>query len=365
MQGGAIPLVMKRVDKLPEFNRPQTPKKPFPYHDEEVTYENRKAGIKLAGTLTIPQGKGPFPAVILLTGSGPENRDEEIFHHLPFLVLADYLTRHGIAVLRADDRGVGGSTGDKDFTKVTSGDSADDTLAGIEFLKGRKEIDKKRIGLVGHSEGGTIGPIAIIRSSDVAFLVMLAGPGQNFADIVIFQNLLAAKTSGADKEKLALIRSWYERLYALCAEDTDNTLLEKKIRALHALLTADEKDKLDWPEGRLNGEMTMLLSPWWRYSMQYNPRTTLMKVKCPVLALNGEKDTQVTAKENLAAIDEALKAGGNTHYTVKEFPGLNHLFQTCDTGAESEYIKIEETMSPVVLQTVSDWITLQTGKNRR
>ncbi len=361
LQGGATALVMKRVDKLPEFNRPQTPKKPYPYTEEEVSYENIKAGVKLAATLTIPQGNGPFPAVVLLTGSGPENRDEEAFFHHPFLVLADYLTRRGIAVLRADDRGVGGSTGNGDFTKVTSGDSADDAIAGIDFLKGRKEIDKKRIGLLGHSEGGTIGPIAITRSLDVAFLVMLAGPGQTFADIVIFQKLLAARARGVDEGRLALMRSWYERLYSTLAEDTDNAVAEKKVRALHASLTAEEKEKLDWPDGRLNGEMKLMLSPWWRYSMKYNPRATLMKVKCPVLAINGEKDMQVTAKENLAAIEEALKSGGNKHVTVRELPGLNHLFQTCETGAESEYIKIEETMSLLALQAIGDWINGQTG----
>jgi hypothetical protein len=195
IQNGATPLVMKRVDAIPEPNRPQTPKKPYPYIEEEVTYENRKAGVTPAGTLTIPSGKGPFPAVVLLTGSGPNNRDEEVYFHRPFMVLADYLTRQGIAVLRFDDRGVGGSTGD--FSKATTGDSADDALAGIEFLKGRKQIDPKRIGLVGHSEGSEMGAIAATRSPDVAFLVMLAGQGQRFADVVIAQRLLREKLHGA------------------------------------------------------------------------------------------------------------------------------------------------------------------------
>ena len=359
MQGGAIPLVMKRVDKLPEFNRPQTPKKPYPYNEEEVTYENRKAGIKLAGTMTMPRGGGPFPAVVLLTGSGPQNRDEELFSHRPFLVLADYLTRQGIAVLRADDRGVGSSTGD--FSRTTTGDFADDALAGIEFLKGRKEIDPKRIGLLGHSEGGMIGPIAATRSPDVAFLVMLAGPGQKFGDVVTFQILLGAKIQGAGEERLTLMRSWYERLYAILAEDTDNAVAGKKIRELHATLSAEEKEKLGLPDSRIDGVIEGQLRPWWRYAMQYDPKVTLKKVKCPVLALNGEKDMQVNAKKNLPIIEEALKAGGNTRFTVKELPGLNHIFQTAQTGAESEYIKIEETMSPVALQTVADWIREQTG----
>jgi hypothetical protein len=310
-------------------------------------------GVTLAGTLTIPSGTGPFPAVVLLTGSGPQNRNEELFSHRPFLVLADYLTRHGIAVLRADDRGVGGSTGV--FSKSTTGDFADDALAGIEFLKGRKEINQKRIGLVGHSEGGMMAPIAATQSPDVAFIVMLAGPGQRFADIIISQILLDAKAQDA-----ALKRSWYERLYALLVEETDNAVAEEKIRALHATLTADEKEKLDWPDGKLNGKIAEELSPWWRYAMQYNPRTTLMKVRCPVLALSGERDMQVPAKENLSAIEDALKAGRNIHFTVRELPGLNHAFQTAPPGMELEYAKIEETMSPVVLKTVLDWIREQT-----
>jgi hypothetical protein len=359
IQGDTTPFVIKRVDKLPDLTRPQDPKKPYPYIEEEVTYENRKVGVTLAGTLTIPSGTGPFPAVVLLTGSGPQNRNEELFSHRPFLVLADYLTRHGIAVLRADDRGVGSSTGV--FSKSTTGDFADDALAGIEFLKGRKEINQKRIGLVGHSEGGMMAPIAATQSTDVAFIVMLAGPGQRLADIIIFQILLEAKAQGADEKRFALKRSWYERLYALVAEDTDNAVAEEKIRALHATLTEDEKEKLDWPDGKLNGKIQEQCKPWWRYAMQYNPRATLMKVRCPVLALNGEKDMQVPAKENLAAIEEALKAGGNTQFTVRELPGLNHAFQTAPPGMELEYAKIEETMSPVVLKTVADWLCEQAG----
>ena len=301
--------------------------------------------------------------MILVSGSGPQNRDEEVFNHRPFMVIADYLTRRGIAVLRYDDRGTGASTGD--FSKATSGDFADDALAGIEFLKGRKEIDSKRIGLLGHSEGGTIGPIAITRSSDVAFLVMLAGPGQKFGDIVAFQILNGAKSHGEKEETLALMRSWFGGLFSILAENINNDAAAKKIRALHAALTAEEKKTLNLPDEKLEGEIAGQLRPWWRYAMQYDPRATLMKVKCPVLALNGEKDMQVTVKENLSAVEEALKAGGNTHVTAMTLPGLNHLFQTCDTGAESEYIKIEETMSPLVLKTVSDWITAQTGKNRR
>jgi len=362
--GTTTPLVMKRVDKFPELIRPQTPKKPYPYIEEEVVYENQPANVRIAGTLTLPKGKGPFPAVLLIAGSGPLDRDETVYFHKPFLVLADHLTRKGIAVLRTDKRGVGKTTGEKpigDYSETTILDLADDALAGVEYLKSRKEIDPKRIGLLGHSEGGVVGPIAASRSPDVAFIVMLAGLGQNNGDIIIFQKSLAAREHGADENTLALMRSWYERLYALLAEDTDNATAEKKIRALHATLTTDEKEKLGWPDQELDLEIAGQLRPHWRYDLWHDPCAILRKVRCPVLALGGEKDMLVPAKENLAGIEQALKAGGNTRFTVREFQGMNHGFQTVSTGAASESVKTEETMAPLVLQTISDWIIAQTG----
>jgi len=353
--GTTAPLVLKQVDTFPEIIRPQTPKKPYPYLEEDVGYENPSAKVRIAGTLTMPEGKGPFPAVLLIVGSGPLNRDEEVAFHKPFLVLADHLTRRGIAVLRVDKRGVGQTTGD--LEQATIHDLADDVRAGVEYLKTRREIDPKRIGLLGHSEGGVVGPILASQSSDVAFLVMLAGLGQNNGDIIIFQKLLAARMRGADENTLALMRSWYQRLYALVREDTDNATEEKKIRALHATLTAEEKEKLGWPDSGLDHEIAEQLKYHWRCDVRYDPRTTLMKVRCPVLALGGEKDMQVPAKENLALIEEGLKAGGNTQFTVREFPGLTHGFNTAHS---------EETLSPLVLQTISDWIIAQTrgaGKN--
>jgi pimeloyl-ACP methyl ester carboxylesterase len=353
--GTTTPLVMQRVDQFPEIIRPQTPRKPYPYPEEDVAYNNSSAHVRIAGTLTLPKGTGPFPAVLLIVGSGPLDRDEMVAFHKPFLVLADHLTRQGIAVLRVDKRGVGQTTGD--FEAATIYDLADDVRAGVEYLKTRKEIDPKHIGLIGHSEGGVVGPILASQSSDVAFLVMLAGLGQNNGDIIIFQKLLAARMHGADESKLALMRSWYERLYAVVREDTDNATVEKKIRALHATLTADEKEKLGWPDSGLDREIAEQLNHHWRCDVQHDPRATLMKVRCPVLALGGEKDMQVPAQENLAIIEEALKAGGNTQSTVREFPGLNHGFNV-DHG--------EETISPLVLQTISDWIIARTrvaGKN--
>jgi dienelactone hydrolase len=351
--GTSTPLVLQRVDKFPEIIRPQTPRKPYPYREEDVAYENSSAKVHIAGTLTLPQGKGPFAAVLLITGSGPLNRDEEVAFHKPFLVVADHLTRQGIAVLRVDKRGVGQTTGD--FEEATLLDLTEDVRAGVDYLKTRKEIDPKRIGLLGHSEGGVIGPLLASQSSDIAFLVMLAGLGQNNGEIIIFQKLLAAKARGADESMLVLLRSWYERVYAVGREDTDNATAEKKLRALHATLTAEEKKKIGWPDDGLDREIADQLTRHWRCDLRHDPRATLMKVRCPVLALGGEKDMQVPAKENLAIIEEALRAGGNTRFTVREFPGLTHGFNTAHT---------EETLSPLVLQTISDWILTQTNPSR-
>ena len=364
-----LPLIMKRIDKAPEPpRRPQEPQKPYPYNEEEVVYDNVKAGIKLTGTLTAPKTDVPFPAVILISGSGPQNRDEALLGHKPFLVLADYLTRQGIAVLRFDDRGVGKSTGE--FAKATSADFATDVLAGVEYLKTRKEINPKQIGLIGHSEGGLIAPMAATQSSDVAFIVLLAGPGISGEEILYLQNALIARASGAPETAIAKNLTLYKKMFAVIKAEKDNAVAEKKLhpiwtQALTAL-TDEEKKALDFagasPDSLFQAQIKQLLSPWFRYFLFYNPQPTLQKVKCPVLAINGEKDLQVPPKENLAAIAKALKAGGNKNFVTKELAGLNHLFQTAQTGAPAEYVKIEETISPVALQALGDWILAQAKK---
>ena len=361
--GSATPLVMERVDSYPEIIRPQTPRKPYPYIEEEVAYENQSANVRIAGSLTLPKGKGPFPAVLLIAGSGALDRDETVSYHKPFLVLADHLTRRGIAVLRVDKRGVGKSTGEKpvgDYTNTTLMDLADDVFAGVEYLKSRPEVDPKRIGLLGHSEGGVLGPIVATRSTDVAFLVTLAGPGQNNGDIIIYQVTLGAKERGADESTLALIRSWYKRVYAVVAEDTDSATAEKKIRALHATLTAEEKEKVRWPDQELDRQIAGQLKPHWRCDLRHDPYAVLTQMRCPVLALGAELDRNVSPKENLPAIEQALKAGGNAQFTIREFPGLSHGFQTVPPDHTPGRALDGETMSPLVLQTISDWILEQT-----
>jgi pimeloyl-ACP methyl ester carboxylesterase len=355
-QGGtSFPLILKRVAKPTAPNRPQEPKPPYPYDEEEVSYENKRDGVKLAGTLTLPRGKSTFPAVILITGSGAQNRNEELLGHKPFLVLADYLTRQGVAVLRVDDRGVGGSTGS--VSNSTSENFGADVLAGIEFLKGRKEVNPKQIGLIGHSEGGLIAPMVAAQSNDVAFIVLLAGPGLPGEEILYLQSALIFKASGAGAEALARQRATQEMIFTILKQEKDSAVVEKKLREEFdkRVAGASEAEK---PKARQAAEaqIKQALSPWFRYFLTCDPRQALAKVKCPVLALNGENDMQVPVTENLREIESTLKAAGNKDVTVVRMPRLNHLFQTSETGSPSEYGKIEETFAPVALKTIGDWI---------
>lgn len=363
--GQALPLTLKRVAKLTQSRRPQHPKKPYPYDEVEIAYENAQGGIKLAGTLTLPRGQGLFPAVLLITGSGAQDRDETLLGHKPFLVLADYLTRRGIAVLRVDDRGVGGSTGN--VKDATSADFAQDVLAGIAFLKSRQEINKSQIGLIGHSEGGIIAPLVASRSKDVAFIVMLAGTGLPGEEILYLQGAAILKAIGATAKRLAMQRELQQRMFAVVREEKDPAAAEKKIRAVLSDLTTklgkSEQKKLTEALPALEGQIQMVLTPWFRHFLEYDPRPTLRQVTCPVLALNGAKDVQVDAERNLPAIEAALKDADNRDVTVRAFPNLNHLFQTCKTGAVSEYGAIEETMAETVLETIAEWIGKRTRKD--
>jgi pimeloyl-ACP methyl ester carboxylesterase len=359
--GQTFPLTLEKVAKAKETRRPQTPQKPYPYEEIEVAYENKKAGIKLAGTLTIPRSKDPSPAALLITGSGSQDRDETIFGHKPFLVLADYLTRRGVAVLRVDDRGVGGSTGKT--SEATSADFADDVLAGVEFLKSRPEIDPARIGLIGHSEGGIIAPLVAGWSKDVAFIVLLAGTGLPGDEILYLQAAAILKVAGADAEMLAKQRAVQERIFALVRREKDNSVAEKKIRVAleeyaSKLTKEEKKEGLESLVGLAgaDAQVRMVLSPWFRHFLDYDPRPALRKVTCPVLALNGEKDVQVPAEANLKAIAAALKEGGNKDFTTRQLPDLNHLLQTCKTGSVTEYGAIEETIAPAAMETIADWI---------
>ena len=345
--GAAIPLFL-RLQKAgsespPESNRLQVPKPPFPYDEILVSYPNPSAkGVTLAGTLTVPKGSGPAPCAVLITGSGPEDRDETIFGHKPFLVLADYLTRHGIAVLRSDDRGVGKSTGSAE--SATSEDFAGDVAGAVKYLKTRKEIDPAKIGLIGHSEGGLIAPMVAMRDKSVAFVVLLAGPGVPGDSLLIMQSRLIARQAPDSAALAAKLR----------------VVLQKQMDRLPEA----QRNSIADIDQIVGGQTRLLRAPWMRFFLAYDPCPALSKIQCPVLALNGEKDIQVSAEQNLPEIRAALLRGGNKDVTVETLPGLNHLFQTAESGALSEYSTIRETFAPVALGKISDWIGARMGRGR-
>jgi hypothetical protein len=356
-QGGQTFPFTRGREAVAEVKRPQEPKLPLPYRTEEVTFPN--GDITLAGTLTMPESGGPFAAVVLVTGSGPEDRDEAVFSHRPFLVLSDHLTRAGIAVLRYDDRGFGKSTGN--FATATTEDFAKDALAAVRYLNGREEIAGDRVGILGHSEGGLIAPLAATQSKDVAFVVMLAGPGVPGSEILPAQTGRILLASGASKEKADQQVAIMKRIVKLVETETDSLKLHDGAMALAheqvALMSDEERKELgDDPDAMLERQIKTLAGPWFRFFLSYDPRPTLAKVKVPVLALNGSLDTQVLPEQNLPEIEKALAKGGNKDFVVRELPGLNHLFQKATTGAPDEYFGIEETMNPAALDAVSEWI---------
>ena len=363
-QGGqSFPMnLSKEVIEKEKLKRPQEPTKPYSYYSEDLVFENKKAGIQLAGTLTLPKKEGVFPAVILISGSGPQNRDEELLGHKPFLVISDFLTKNGIAVLRYDDRGTALSKGD--FSTATSVDFASDVEAGIDYLKTRIEIDKKKIGLIGHSEGGIIAPMVASKSKDVAFIVMLAGPGIQGDQILLLQQKLIGKASGISDEDLNKSETINKKVFETVKKSSSLENLKLDITSI-LKDSLHEITKTQRPEGVSEEEyikslVKQIANPWMQYFIQYNPAPALEKVKCPVLAINGEKDLQVPPKENLEAIKKALAKGGNKDVTTKEFPNLNHLFQECQTGSPAEYATIEQTFSPIALAEIFNWIQVKT-----
>ncbi len=366
-QGGmSLPLTLRRVEKVIGLRRPQEPQRPYPYDTVAVAFPNPRArDVVLAGTLTLPRGQGPFPCALLITGSGPEDRDEAVFGHRPFLVLADHLTRQGIAVLRVDDRGVGASSGQ--FRGATSEDFASDGLAGVEFLRTRGEIRRDRIGLIGHSEGGLIAPMVAARSPGVAFVVLMAGPGIPGDSTLLLQNVALRRSLGVGEESIAREIVVNRRIYALLRQGDSlgvGQAAGELVRLQLAGLPEAERRAVGDPDSAAASAIRRLFSPWMRFFLAYDPRPALRKLRCPVLAINGEKDLQVLPKENLAAIESALEAGGNRAFTVKELAGLNHLFQTCRLCTVQEYIQLEETLAPAALEEMSRWILAHVTASR-
>lgn len=326
-----------------EPRRPQTPVKPYPYREEQVSYPGGGGGVRLAGTLTLPEGKGPFPAVVLIAGSGANGRDEKVFGHALFLVLADHLTRHGVAVLRFDKRGVGQSTGD--FATATSTDFAADTEAGAAYLRSRPEIDRRRIGLIGHSEGGVIAPMVADRDPAIAFLVLMAGPGVRGDQIIMAQSRAIAAASGAPPAALDAGQAMQRRFLDALMAAKDQSAAETAVRAVL---------KGAMPDAAIEAQVKVATSPWYRSFIAYDPAPALQHLRIPVLALIGSKDLQVPADQNLPALRAAL--AGDPRAEVAELPGLNHLFQEATTGAPTEYGQIEQTLSPRALDRISSWI---------
>jgi alpha/beta superfamily hydrolase len=362
-QGAGFSLNLKKVEKVSVRVRPQTPQPPFPYKSEDVEYDNRDKTLHYGATITIPEGTGPFPAAVMITGSGPQNRDEEILNHKPFAVIADYLTKKGFVILRVDDRGVEKTNGK--FGEATSEDFAKDVNTSLDYLLSRPEVDKKKTGLIGHSEGGMIAPMVATERNDINFIVLLAGPGVKIIDLMAEQNVAFLEKSGISETATASFRPFYKKIVTqiITAQDTaaakkavwsqlDTWVTKTKKPIVEELGFKTSKDKEDY----VNSMVSQTYTPWFKYFMAFDPRPYLEKLNCSVLAINGDKDIQVISKQNLPGIEAALKKSKAKNYEIKEIPGLNHLFQTCKKCTAQEYGELEETFSPVALQLIADWL---------
>ena len=345
-RGMTFPLNLEKGAKVSKQVRPQDPQPPFDYRVEEVSFTNEKEGNTLTGTLTIPKGKGPFPAMVLVSGSGQQNRDEELMNHRPFWVIADYCARHGVAVLRYDDRGMGGSTGEVE--NATSLDFSYDAEAAFDFLRNQKRIDASRVGILGHSEGGIINFMVSARRPEVAFLVSLAGPAVNGIEVLKEQQAAILRASGMSEEMIAFTRNSNKQLFDIVEASNDREEADSLMRQLVKGWGYNE----ELTEQTVSG-MTM---PWMYYFLKYDPTDAIVKTKCPAMLLNGSKDLQVLVTQNFPAYERIIADYGKTNLTLRELPDLNHLFQHCETGALEEYATIEETISPEVLEMIVEFV---------
>jgi pimeloyl-ACP methyl ester carboxylesterase len=344
---------------------PPPPAEPVPYFEEEVTFTN--GDVTLAGTLTIPEGQGPFPAAVMITGSGAQNRDEEIFGLRPFRWIADYLTRHGIAVLRYDDRGVGGSSGT--IQTATSEDFALDALAGISLLAARGDIRPDAIGLVGHSEGGIVAPMAAVRSPSVAFIVLLAGTAVTGEEILYAQGEAILRANGATAEQLRIQREVQEMLFRAVRTNEGweeaQQIVEQQARAAIAELPEEQRaaipDLDTFVRTRAQQQLVAVQLPWFRFFLDFDPATVLEKVNVPVLALFGEKDLQVPPDVNVGPMRAALERAPTKDFTIEVVPGANHLFQEAVTGSPTEYATLKKEFVPGFLDLMTRWILKHAG----
>ena len=343
-------LEFKRSDQPLELRRPQNPAKPYPYREEEVSFSNTAAGVTLAGTLTLPNGPGPFAAALLIAGSGPQDRDESLANHKPFLVLSDYLTRQGIAVLRYDKRGIGKSTGSAD--KATTLDLASDAESALAYLKSRKEITPGKIGLIGHSEGAMIAPFIAARSQDFPWLILLAAPATKGDETLLNQSEMIARAGGLTDEQVVSSLNFDKQAYDLVRKEKDTAVLLEKLKGLVKQSGLDTT----LPPAAIEPQLRIMTSSWFRFFLDYDPLPDLQEIMCPTLALYGEKDLQVPPKINLPLLQKAFLVAGNNQAVVRQLPELNHLFQHAYTGSPLEYPAIEETFSPEALKILADWL---------
>ena len=346
-RGMTFPLNLTKAEKKEQKKaRPQDPQPPFNYHIEEVTFVNEKEGNTLVGTLTIPKGEGPFPAMVLVSGSGQQDRDEELMNHRPFWVIADYCALHGIAVLRYDDRGIGGSEGE--VKNATSMDFSYDAEAAFDYLRNRKEINASKVGILGHSEGGVINFMVSARRPEVAFLISLAGPSVNGIEVLKEQQAAILRASGMSEEAIQFSGNANAQMFDIVEASNDRVEADTLIRQL--LKGWGYNEELT---EQTVGQMT---SPWMYYFLKYDPTEAIVKTKCPALLLNGSKDLQVIASQNLPGYEKIIAEYGKTNLTLRELPDLNHLFQHCETGSPNEYFEIEETISPEVLEMIVGFV---------
>ncbi|MFB6230228.1 MAG: alpha/beta hydrolase family protein [Salinibacter sp.] len=349
--GRSFPLTLTPADETSAKSpsRPQHPEPPYPYIQDTVAFQNESAGITLAGTLTRPQGEGPHPAVVLISGSGPQNRNSRVFNHKLFLVLADHLTRQGIAVLRYDERGVGDSEGT--YEGATSEDLARDVAAAARFLEARPMIDSSEVGLLGMSEGGLLAPMVHTRLEAVDFLVLMAGPSVPGSKILVEQRAKIAAAKGAPSATVDSLRRVQRRVMKIIRTAPDSAAVAEKLRPILRKQGATAK--------QIQSQIEEVTSPWLRYFVQHDPAPALRQVNVPVLALYGSKDLQVPPGQNAGPMREALRQSPSDDATVRVLEGLNHLFQPAETGLPSQYAQIDTTMAPRALNTVSEWIREQ------
>ncbi len=365
-KGRSMALNLSKGDIEPDtsIKRPQTPVPPFSYRSIDTVYYNADKSQQFGATLTMPMGNGPFPALVLITGSGLQNRDEEIMGHKPFAVLADFLTKRGFAVLRVDDRTMGKSTGD--IKNATSADFAKDVSVSVDFLKRIKEVDKKKMGLLGHSEGGMIAPMVANSRKDISFIILMAGVGEKVIDLMSDQNEMVMLSYGFDSATVQAYKPLYQSIISLIATSKPEDDLKPQISQLVATWRKDKDSAIiikflgNTEKGAdtnyVNLFAKMNENKWSHYFYAYNPEKELRNLHCKVLAINGSRDIQVKASTNLAGIKTNLAKSKSPAYEVKELAGLNHLFQTCKKCTVAEYQELSETISPAALETIGVWL---------